>query len=91
MYTVLVVRGIERVVGVDCSLLVTGQTVVYQGMTSVVTCGPAGQLVTVGWQDVTVRVTSSRNGACGPLDGGRRGRTPRGLLCAARDWLARVA
>ena len=56
VYTVLVVRGTDVVVGADFSVSVTGQMVVYHGTTSVVTCGPAGQLVTVGAHEVTVRV-----------------------------------
>ncbi len=55
-YTVLVVRGTDDVVGTGVSVSVTGQMVVYHGITSVVTCGPAGQLVTVGAHEVTVRV-----------------------------------
>ena len=51
-----VVRGTDAVVGADVSVSVTGQMVVYQSTTSVVTCGPAGQLVTVGAHEVTVRV-----------------------------------
>lgn len=35
-------------------VLVTGQIVSYNGMVTVVTCGPAGQFVTVGAQLVTV-------------------------------------
>ncbi len=57
VYTVLVVRRHRGVVTVGFSVSVTGQTVVYQSTTSVVTCGPLGQFVTVGWQEVTVRVT----------------------------------
>jgi len=34
--------------------LVTGQTVVYNGIVTVVSWGPAGQLVTVGAHDVLV-------------------------------------
>jgi hypothetical protein len=37
----------------EVSVAVTGHTVVYREMISVVTC-PTGQLVTVGAQDVTV-------------------------------------
>lgn len=42
------------VTGVLVSDSVTGQTVVDTAMVSVVTWGPAGQLVTVGWHEVTV-------------------------------------
>jgi len=40
--------------GVLVSVAVTGQMVVYRGIVTVVRCSPAGQLVTVGAQEVTV-------------------------------------
>lgn len=51
-----VVPGAGEAVGelFPVSVAVTGQIVVYRSMVTVVTWGPAGQLVTVGAQDRTV-------------------------------------
>jgi len=46
--------------GGEVSVAVTGQTVVYKSTTTVVVWGPAGQLVTVGAQEVTVITLVSR-------------------------------
>jgi len=46
--------------GGEVSVAVTGQTVVYKSITTVVVWGPAGQLVTVGAHEVTVITLVSR-------------------------------
>lgn len=46
--------GTGGLVVVGAGVSVTGQTVVYHGMTSVVTCPFPGQFVTVGAQEVIV-------------------------------------